>query len=221
MKFVINLPHRTDRRDEMEAQLKRVNWTAEFTSAPRPDEPGGFSSIGAHGCFLSHLQVLKLALGRRVDRLFILEDDLNFSTNFLTDWPAAEAELDRRDWSMFYPAPVNEVAHGLTAVDGATKFRCTHFVVINGPSLPMLVEGLEQILLRPPGHPLGGPMHVDGAYNTLRRQDENLKTLTYGPPLGYQRPSLSDIAELGFADRTAILRPAVAVIRKLRNALTH
>ena len=59
--FVINLPYRTDRRSEMQRELSRIGWNAQFFPAIRPASAGSFSSIGAHGCFLSHLAVLKAA----------------------------------------------------------------------------------------------------------------------------------------------------------------
>ncbi|MEX1060616.1 MAG: glycosyltransferase family 25 protein, partial [Methyloceanibacter sp.] len=58
---IINLEHRTDRRIAMQKQLSRIGWQAEFFAAIRPDIAADFPSIGARGCFLSHLAVLKNA----------------------------------------------------------------------------------------------------------------------------------------------------------------
>ena len=60
-KYVINLEDRTDRRAEMEQQLRRVGWQAAFVAAIRPVDAGDFPSVGARGCFLSHLATLKQA----------------------------------------------------------------------------------------------------------------------------------------------------------------
>ena len=49
--------------------------------------------------------------------------------------------------------------------------QCAHFLLINAAALTTVIKGLETILSRPAGHPLGGPMHVDGAYTTIRAQN--------------------------------------------------
>jgi hypothetical protein len=89
-------------------------------------------------------------------------------------------------------------------------------MVINGPAIAPIVAGLETILSRPAGHPLGGPMHVDGAYSTLRHQDPALVTYVHSPPFGYQRASRTDVGDLKWFDRVGMLAPLVGVARKLR-----
>ena len=84
--YVINLSTRPDRRKEAEKELARIDWRAEFFSAERPIDALGFPSIGARGCFESHLSVLKLGLAQG-EHLAILEDDLNFSRSFAERWP--------------------------------------------------------------------------------------------------------------------------------------
>jgi glycosyl transferase family 25 len=162
---VINLPHRADRRRQMLKELSRVRWEAEFFPAVRPDDAGGFPSIGARGCFLSHMNVLKRARTAGVERLVILEDDLNFTDGFAEGWKAAIAELEAHEWSIFYPGHILKgLPAGLSLISPAMGVQCAHFMVINGTAIQILIDGLEAILSRPPGHPLGGPMHVDGAY---------------------------------------------------------
>jgi len=81
--YVINLPYRTDRRAEIDVQLARAGLSlshpkVHLFEAVRPDEPGPFPSIGARGCFLSHLGVLKDAAMRGFDKVLVLEDDADF-----------------------------------------------------------------------------------------------------------------------------------------------
>jgi len=219
---VINLPHRTDRRREMERQLARIGWSAEIFSAIRPSDAGNFSSIGARGCFLSHLAVLKQARDDRVDRLVVLEDDVTFVHDFQPLWSAAIAELAKRPWSFFYAGHDNrELPRGFSRVDPVTCMRCSHFTLINGAALAILVGGLETILSRSPGHPDGGPMHLDGAYSTLRAQNPHLATYAYSPALGYQRSSRSDIADGRWFDRTFVLAPLLTQVRRLKNAIVR
>lgn len=71
--FYINLDKRTDRREEIENELRKMNL---FEKAER------FSAIyhenGAVGCSLSHLEVVKLAKARGYKNYLVLEDDFEF-----------------------------------------------------------------------------------------------------------------------------------------------
>ena len=215
--FVINLEHRVDRRLEMEEQLLKVGWRAEFFPAIRPEEPAGFPSTGAHGCFLSHLSVLKAAQDREAQHVAILEDDLNFRPGFTSRWKSAMSRLASLEWSIFYPGhALEQLPAGLSRVPPNIAIQCTHFMVINRPALKSLIAGFETILSRPPGHLLGGPMHIDGAYSTLRAQNHGLVTYAYFPALGYQRSSRTDVGNAKWFDRVDFLSPIVDAARKLR-----
>ena len=78
---IINLPHRRDRRNEMDRQLARVGLAGDprvaYFPAFAPSAPGLFASKGAHGCFLSHLSVLEQAAAA-VQSVLVLEDDCDF-----------------------------------------------------------------------------------------------------------------------------------------------
>jgi glycosyl transferase family 25 len=214
--FVINLESREDRRTEMRRQLRRIGWSAELYRAVQPPDAGGFPSIGARGCFLSHLNVLKR--GRLQDQhVLIMEDDLNFSIDFPRLWPQAFNELQDRDWSIFYPAHyLKTEPNGLKLIDPSLNILCTHFIMIHRNVVATVIHGLEAILSRPPGHPLGGPMHVDGAYSTIRAQNPDMKTYIFSPALGYQRSSRSDVADQKAFDRIKFLRPIVGAVRTLK-----
>ena len=217
---VINLAERTDRRADMEVQLHRVGWNAEFFPAIRPTERGEFTSVGSRGCFLSHLAVLKSARDQRVSRLIILEDDLNFANDFVARWTKYLKELEDSPWSILYPGHMlNEPPLGLEILAPSTPVQTTHFIVIHGDAIPRIVDGFEKILSRPAGHPQGGPMHVDGAYSTIRAQNVDLKTYYISPVLGYQRPSRTDIADLKWFDRIGAVRPFVNAARRAKSAI--
>jgi glycosyl transferase family 25 len=212
--FVINLESRNDRRVEMKKQLLSIGWRAEFFSAIQPRDAGNFPSLGARGCFLSHLEVLKKAKKDRVQQLAILEDDVSFVRGFTSKWMAA---LDNKEWSIFYPGHIlKELPVGLSALSPSTAVRCAHFMLVDGIAISQLIVGLETIMSRPSGHPLGGPMHVDGAYSTIRMQNLLLKTYAYYPTLGYQRPSRTDVGDLAWFDRVIQLRPLLNFARKLK-----
>jgi glycosyl transferase, family 25 len=219
--FVINLAHRLDRRCEMVTELARVGWReVDFFQAIRPDDRGEFDSIGARGCFLSHLEVLRLARMRGLDQLILLEDDVNFVNNFPTRWSAVLACLEQRDWSIFYGGHVLGGAGGpLLYIDPTTSVRCAHFMMIRKSAIDLLVRGLETILSRPKGHPLGGPMHVDGAYSTIRLQNPELNTYGAFPVLGYQRASRTDIADQKWFDKIRAFDPAVRMARNIKSLI--
>ena len=93
--YVIN-QRREDRRREMQQELIGVGWNATFFPAVEPASSAGFASIGARGCFLSHLSVLKAARGAAVEWLVILEDDVNFAKGFAEKWQASMSILATR-----------------------------------------------------------------------------------------------------------------------------
>lgn len=90
-----------------------------------------------------------------------------------------------------------------------------HFYGVNGRVLDRLVAFLELVMSRPPGHPDGGPMHVDGAFSTFRQQNPDVLTLAASPSLGWQRSSRSDIASNRWYDRTPVSRELVGLARRL------
>jgi glycosyl transferase, family 25 len=168
---------------------------------------------------LSHLSVLRAARDARVERLVILEDDVNFVGNFRGRWQSVATELDTMEWSICYPGhSVGNMSPGLLLLPPENGVLCTHFMMINERAFDSIIEGLESILSRPTGHPLGGPMHVDGAYSVIRRQNPALKTYVFCPTLGYQRRSRTDIHDHRWFDRFSLLQPIVRMVRKTRNA---
>jgi glycosyl transferase, family 25 len=216
IKIVINLDERQDRREEMNCQLQKVGWEATYFSAIKPTHPDGFPSLGARGCFLSHLEVLRLSIGER-KHLIILEDDLNFAPDFSVRWPNAISELLTTEWSIFYPAVVTPKGAGLCLIEPTHGIQTAHFMVIHRDSIATIANRLHAILSRPAGHPDGGAMHVDGAYSTIRANDPTLRTYVYSPPLGYERSSRSDIANNRLFDRIPALQGPVRMLRKLKD----
>jgi len=92
-------------------------------------------------------------------------------------------------------------------------------MMINGAAIPRLIDSFETMLSRPAGHPLGGPMHVDGAYSTVRMQNRDLTTYAYFPALGNQRPSQTDIGTRKWFDRIEGLKPIVRLLRVAKGGI--
>ncbi len=209
--YVISLPERTDRRAEMAVQLSRIglSWKAprvHLFPAIRPPDKGKFSSVGAQGCFLSHLAVLKDAHEHGVESVLILEDDVDFSPHLPRDWPAVRDALNSAPWSFFYggyvvPTPPPATPATTWRIPPATAVQTAHFLAIKRDSLGSLVAYLEAMLARTAGHIAGGPMHVDGAYSWFRGANPTLLTLASVHQLGIQRASRTDIHDLRWFDR--------------------
>jgi glycosyl transferase family 25 len=227
--YVINLPSRDDRRREMQAQFQRIGLglaapLVELFPAIRPGDRGSFPSVGSRGCFLSHLGALQKAVGEDLDRILILEDDLNFSDDFMQRVPLVAERLRGDDWSMFYGGyrldrPVAGAQAGCAVLAAEDGVQTSHFVAFRGPVIAGLVAYLEAQLTRPAGDPRGGPMHVDGSYTWFRREHPQHSTLLAVPELGYQRASKTDVHELGLRDTAPVVRTAMAALRKLKNRL--
>lgn len=222
--FIINLATRVDRRAEISDQLKLVGLSfsspnVNLFEAIRPADAGGFESIGARGCFMSHLGVLREAVS--LDNVLILEDDLDFVPHIDTLVRSAIKRLPA-DWGIFYGGAFTDLAPSglpLTRVPPLTSLRNAHFVAFNGPVIASLVTYLEATLQRPPGHIDGGPMHVDGAYSRFRAENPEMKVFAAIPELGYQRPSRTDIHTLKWFDRTPVVKEVVQLIRRRRAAM--
>jgi hypothetical protein len=92
-----------------------------------------------------------------------------------------------------------------------------HFYALNRAVLRPLRDHLQACLTRPPGDPLGGPMHVDGAYSFYRARHPEALTLIAAPSLGGQRSSRSDIYPNKWYDRTPVIKDFAGVARGLKN----
>jgi hypothetical protein len=225
--YVINLASRPDRRREMDEQLRRVGMSlasdgVEVFDAIRPAEAAGFPTVGSRGCFLSHLGVLKAAAAGGMNRILILEDDLNFADDFLQRMPLVVQGLQRRNWSIFHGghrvrAPFFPDENGIARVSPQDEVEALHFVGLDARVFGSLIAFLEAQLARVPGHPDGGPMHVDGSYNLFRRAHPEFETWLAVPELGYQRASRTDIHPLQWRDRAWGVRNAVGLLRRMKN----
>lgn len=227
--FLINLPSRTDRRREFDAQLQRIGLALDHPKvilfpAIRPTELAGFPTIGARGCYLSHLGVLERATEMGLNSIVVCEDDLDFSRDFNIGLNAALETLRREPWDIFYggysadPA-LPSSAGSLVEAPAVQGVGCTHFMLFQGRVIAELREYLIAILRRSPGDPDGGPMHLDGAISRFRADHPEFRTLLAVPPLGHQRASRTDVHELPWFDRMPGLRQMAKWGRRLKHNL--
>ena len=244
--YVINLPSRPDRRAQMRSQLRRIGLDPDappvvFLDAIRPDAPAGFPTIGARGCFLSHLAVLHDAHAAGHRRILVLEDDLNFADDFGRRFTRSAQAAERQGWDVWYlgalsvQAPHDDLpASGDAAARPPAVWRTepladdvvmlppdsvvlgTHMLALGADAIACLLPYLQAMLTRPVGDPAGGPMHVDGAYGWFRRAHPDVRTVLSAPALGYQRPSRTDVHPLRWFDRLPGVHRAADLVRRAR-----
>lgn len=228
--YVVNLPDRTDRRAEMAGELDRIGTgfddpRVHLFAAIRPADPGPFRSIGARGCFLSQLEVLRDALRGGHRRILLFEDDLDFVANIDRRLPPALDALDAHGFGIFYGGYAYPDGEGhdrpatpLVRADPNRPVRLAHFVGFDRSVLERLVPYLELMIARPAGSIAGGPMDVDGAYGWFRAAHPELTTWLAEPQLGVQRPSRTDISPPGLLDRLPVPGWSRTMVRSARRA---
>jgi glycosyl transferase family 25 len=224
--YIVNLPNRTDRLREMTAELAKVDIalaseTVEVFPAIRPESPGPFKSIGARGAFLSHLSILKKARDQGLRKVLIMEDDLEFRPDFLQYESVLIDELSTQNWDIAhfgYCSSENPLTFDLPILNSfAGEIRGAQFYAVGGQALDELITFLETLLARPDGHPEGGPMPVDGAFNVYKWQYPHRVRLIAVPSFGGQRSSRSDITPKWFDSV-----PGVSTLAKtLRNLAVY
>lgn len=224
---LINLRRRKDRKKAAERELMRLGAAGydndcEILVADPPSEAAGFPSIGAHGCFQSHLEALKGSIG--CASLLILEDDIRFNLDAAGDARGAFSKSTPA-WDIFYggyvfaPGFAAPDDSGLVPIGPDIELRQAHCAGFSGAVIPALVDYLEAIKRRPPGDPAGGPMHVDGAYNRFRRDNPDLRAVICAPAFGLQRSSRSDIAPNRGFDRMPVARETAELLRGIKDRI--
>ena len=223
--YIVNLPDRSDRRREMEIELARNGLSVDankirYFNAVRPDDAGLFPSIGARGCFLSHLGILNEAIKDDLDNVLVMEDDLSIDDRFSETQSEMCLVLQNGQWDFAYIGHVEPLLdNNLPPVWEWTNkpLATTHFYAVNRPVMRPLRDYLESCLNRQPGDPFGGPMHVDGAYSLFRMHHPEVQTLISVPSLGGQRSSRSDIFPNKWYDKTGGFIQLASIFRGLKN----
>lgn len=223
--FIINLPHRTDRRRGIEDELRKAQMPlepgkVEIFPGIRPDSAEKFPSIGCRGCFLSHLGVLKKARDLGLKNVLVFEDDCIIHPRFLAEQHALVEQLRQSNWGMVYFGHIEQVGERNPAhlIPYTKPMICAHFYGVNAPTLPGIIEFMEVLQTREPGHPDGGPMFPDGAFSFYRGRHPEILTLIAEPNLGHQRSSASDITSRWW-DRTPVLRQLAGAARQLKASI--
>jgi glycosyl transferase, family 25 len=225
--YIINLPHRADRRREVGYQLEKIGLSF---SAPNiclfpavlPNTPAGFPSIHARGLFLSHLKVLRDAYSRGFQRILILEDHINLASDFSKRIVKVAAELELYDWSIFYGGCSLEVLPELTnrgellPIWPSESILTSHFMGFRGPTIGEIVTFFQNLLAKSSGDYKIRPKHIDEAYNRFRQNFPYKLTLLAIPELAYIRSSNIAIHDPRWFDRMPLVNFTVTRLRRLR-----
>jgi glycosyl transferase family 25 len=199
---IINLPQRTDRRREMDMELRRVGLAGDprlaYFAAVRPEDAGTFTSVGARGAYQSHKEILHGA-AEAGESVLILEDDCEFVRD------AANQDI-APGWDIFYG--------GYTALNPdrleSSDIEGAHMMGFSRRGVQMVGAYLAQLRyqgIHPP---------IDAAYVWFRRANPDVPTHFAKPPLAGQRSSRSDIADLAWYDRYPLARQLAQVTRVVR-----
>lgn len=226
-KYLINLPERKDRLERVRKQFEKHDLSFDGVTlfeGVKCREKEGFPSLGARGCFLSHLGVFKDAEARGAEKILVMEDDLVFRRDLFIYQNRLVEELKHKKWGVVYfgnPAPGNEEGStGLEVLDvlpSETGLQQTHLYAVQGKVLSRLIVYLETMLTRQAGDLNGGPMHVDGALSWFRRQNLDVVTLVSRALLGVQGSSRSDITPSKL-DALPGAASVLELLRKIKNA---
>jgi glycosyl transferase family 25 len=204
---IINLPSRTDRRREMNAELKLLGLLNDprisYFPAIRPGDRGSFSSIGARGVYESQKQILRAASAANKSVL-ILEDDCEFVLG-------AQHHVMPEHWTIFYGGYEAANPDELLASDiiGAHMMG---FSRQGAHLVSAYLEDLDYDGQHPP---------IDAAYIWFRRAYPHILTHFAVPPLAEQRSSRSDIADLKWFDKMPVVRALANALRAFLRKLTR
>lgn len=213
----------------MKKQLARIGLDydhpkAKLFPAANPDTAGGFANIGTHGCFLSHLNVLKNARIEGHDCILILEDDVDFTPRFCGITKTEASLMEKASWDIFYlgsqhiPDETTEDDHGffISALP-ASPHGTAHATLLRKTTLLEMIPYLETMLARKAGDALGGPMPIDAAYNRFRKEHPNINTVVTKTQWITQHTSRTQKQDTGWKDYI----PLISMARQIKNKFSH
>ena len=191
--YYINLDHRTDRRQEIETELERMQITP-FTRFPAIKH-----KKGAVGCTQSHVECLQLGIASGADHILVFEDDFVFRTDMETVHQVLQ-DVIQIDYDVFLLGycfsnkrePVKPTTH--KKFNRIQNGSCTHGYMVSRRYAKKLLENfaMSVALLFKTGNECR--YSLDQFWKMLQFND---KFLGYEKgPLGFQREGFSDIENI-------------------------
>lgn len=224
--YIINLKDRSDRRRGVEREFRSIgleipNDKVQFYTALRPTLQGDFYALGAKGSFMSHREILKLAVADDLDNVLVIEDDISFRNVSARAVASVLDSLHYQNWDIVYfgylepksPTVMGPLSPWPNDTIGG------HFYAVNRKFLRPMVQYMNECEFRPRNHPDGGPMSRDGAFNHVRYIDPNVRVFIAVPNLAYQRSSRTDISPIRSFDRISWLRSPIQLLRDVKTQI--
>jgi GR25 family glycosyltransferase involved in LPS biosynthesis len=211
--IIINLEHRKDRRQQIIKELKRVGIdNFEFFKAVKPTEemvkmwnpqflnpiPQWFAlsggdhtkyRIGALGCMLSHMEIIKKCIEDKYENVLILEDDTMFDIRdgikFHQIWDTLANQINNLDFGLLYLAGNHRGATLEKKTDNVTKIQgtlTTGSYIINKRAMKCIVDKMANY-----------PREVDVFYSTYIQKEYPCYCIM--PHLTRQGDGYSDIVQ--------------------------
>ena len=225
---VISLPFRTDRRKELEVELKLIEWDRDkvlIFDAIRPEQAANFASIGELGCFLSHLKVITDAYTGGVNNLLIMEDDVSFNScffsverNLIQEMSLLKADVIFFGHNLDCEKQNKNVLFELSEEKRVRRIG-THCYALSRKAMLPLIKYLHEVQSKEPGHPEGGSMGIDGCLNMFLERHPQYKAYLSNPSIAYQRSSRQDIHTWHFFDKNPLTRPIISFLRRIKNSI--
>jgi len=185
--FYINLEHRTDRKEHVIEELKKIGITANRFNAIKMEN-------GAIGCSMSHLKILQNALQNNLDHVLIIEDDITFLNPELFKSQINKFfKIHNNNWDVILFAGNNIPPYENIDETCIKVSRCqtTTGYLVNKHYIKVLIQniklGLTQLLNKPNEKHL---FAIDMFWFVLQRSS-NWYLIT--PPTVVQREDYSDI----------------------------
>lgn len=149
--FYINLLEREDRKTHVEKELSSIGIFAERFNAIKMDN-------GAIGCSMSHLKCLQLAYEKKLDHIFICEDDITFLKPELFTVQLNNFLEKHDDWDVVLLA--GNVISPYKPVDNyciqVQKCQTTTGYIVNGHYIKNLIDnikmGITNLIKNPEKH---------------------------------------------------------------------
>lgn len=213
--YVVHSPALAERAPAVQEQLERVRlpyeWVLDFEPAEIPDSvdreffaPGSRLTQGQKSCALKHIVAMQRIVERRQDLAFIVEDDVQFSSNFelhiyrimreLAAWPRPRI-LHLGSATNFY-TPASELAEGRHIYRG-DRVRNMEFYALGWIEARSRLDWIAR-------HRLAEP--IDIAFNTADPE--------MGIPFLWSEPPLAEQGSLNGTYRSSLTAKKRSLVRQ-------
>ena len=163
----INLLSRTDRKDHVESELKKLGIT----------NPNRFNAIklenGALGCSISHLKCIELAKKNNYEYVFICEDDITFLNPMLFLEQLDEFLSTKRVWDVILVAGNNMIPYSQVDSTCIKVYNCqtTTGYIVKREYYDKIIDNYKEGIQKQLKEPTVPDYKIDKYWFKLQRED--------------------------------------------------